>query len=271
MWAMRMVHEASMCEHDNGSVFVTLTYEDAHLPCDWSLDKTHFQKFMKRLRKARPNQKIKYYHCGEYGNRCRHGYMLDEMDCPHACSVGRPHYHACVFNCGFGDRVAYGSTNERVRYTSPELERIWGKGFVDVGDVTIESAGYVARYVTKKVTGSIAEEHYRSVDENGQIHQLEPEYSTMSNGLGRDWYEKFKDDVFPSGEVPVPGSKGRVYRQVPRYYDEKLRVEDEGLYNRIKAERKRFAMENPAEFEPQRLESKFRVKKAQISTLRRHI
>ena len=88
MWATRIVHESSLHELDGGNCFVTLTYRDPvecspgqlkeglHVPSDWSLHKEHFQKFMKRLRKAFAPQKIRFYMCGEYGNVCKHGIDL---------------------------------------------------------------------------------------------------------------------------------------------------------------------------------------------------
>lgn len=213
---------------------------------------------------------MKYYMCGEYGSICRHGEDVD-LGCKMGCTVGRPHYHACIFNCSFSDRRPYRTERERIYYTSAELQELWGKGFVDVGSVTMESAAYTARYVMKKVTGVNAEEHYRHVDEDGVITDLVPEYSASSNGLGAGWYEQYKSDVYPSDETPVPGSGGKIIKTVPRYYDEKLRLEDEAEYNRIKAERKAYALENPEEFTPERLYSKFKVKKAQIETLSRKI
>ncbi len=101
MWASRIEHESSLYDDSNGNCFITLTYDEEHLPQDWSLDKSHFQKFMKRLRKRYP-QKIRYYHCGEYGENCRHG--IHTTLCP-GCNVGRPHYHAILFNIDFHDRV----------------------------------------------------------------------------------------------------------------------------------------------------------------------
>ena len=276
-----MVHEAEMCESNGGvNSFITLTYRDKevatpeqrlnkyHIRDDWSLEKRHFQLFMKRLRKERPDRSIKYYHCGEYGQRCKHGIDLSLVKCP-LCNVGRPHYHAILFNCGFDDLEAYAEQNGRVRYTSKELESIWRHGFVDVGKVTVQSAAYCARYIMKKVNGEGAKEHYESVDLHGEVVDLLPEYSTMSNGIGASWYEKFKGDVYPSDEVPVVG-KG-VMRGVPRFYDEKLRAEDEVLYDEVKARRLQHKEENPEEYEGARLESKYRVKKAQISTLNRSL
>lgn len=279
MWAMRICHEASLHSDHNGSVFVTLTYRDAaaatpdqvrngqHIPDSWSLQKRDFQLFMKRLRKARPGEKLRYYHCGEYGNRCRHGIDLERVGCP-LCNVGRPHYHAIIFNCAFPDAEPYAVQRGVTRKTSSELESLWGNGFVDVGDVSMQSAAYVARYVMKKITGVQAEEHYSRTTEQGEIIRLEPEYSTMSNGIGADWYAKYKADVFPSDEVPVPGQG--VYKKVPRYYDEMLRAEDEQEFEEIKLQRQQFRMENMHEYTPERLIQKYKVKKAQVGQLSRN-
>ena len=64
-WAIRCTHEASLWEKN---CFITLTYNDENLPKDGSLDVTHFQKFMKRLRKKH-GAGIRFYHCGEYGDK----------------------------------------------------------------------------------------------------------------------------------------------------------------------------------------------------------
>lgn len=278
-WALRMMHEAQSSEHQYGHSFVTLTYRDKnastpaerargkHISDNWSLDKTHVQKFLKRLRKSRPGDRIKYYHCGEYGYTCRHGINLKDGGwCP-LCKVGRPHYHMILFNCEFNDKEPHDQKGDQTYYTSPELEELWGYGFVDVGDLTLQSAGYTARYCLKKVTGINAEDHYKQIQPDGTIENLEPEYATMSNGIGKDWYQRFKNDVFPSGEVPVPG--GGIDRKVPRYYDEILREEDPGLYELVKGQRKEHALENPEEYAPDRLFDRYRVKRAQIGTLQR--
>jgi len=80
-WAIRCMHEAK-CYDEN--CFVTLTYDNDHLPPDGSLNHKHFQDFMKRLRKHYSGRTIRYYMCGEYGE-----------------NMGRPHYHAVFFNLRF--------------------------------------------------------------------------------------------------------------------------------------------------------------------------
>ena len=80
-WAIRCVHEASLHE-DN--CFLTLTFNEEHMPENRSINKRDLQLFFKRLRKRYPNKVIKYFACGEYG---------DERN--------RPHYHVILFNHDF--------------------------------------------------------------------------------------------------------------------------------------------------------------------------
>ena len=279
MWAARIVHEASLYEYRTGNCFITLTYREPiecsmkqleqklHVPDDWSLHKSHFQKFMKRLRKYAGKQRIRYFHCGEYGRRCRHGFDLDDQECVF-CNVGRPHYHAILFNCAFPDLEKYTQVNGEDRFTSPILEKLWKYGFVDVGDVNFESAAYVARYALKKKNGIQAEDWY--VDfETGEYKQ--PEYCTMSRrpGIGYEWYQKYRSDLFPSDEVPVPGSG--VFKGMPRYYEELFKQEDPLSLEEIKELRQVFRREHADEYTPERLYAKYKVKKAQVELLKRTV
>lgn len=253
---MRIIHEASLYD-DN--CFITLTYNDEHLPPDGSLVKSDFQKFMKRLRKFFQDRRIRYYQCGEYG-------QTDDGQ------IGRPHYHACLFNLDFPDKELFSDSKGNPLFISKTLEKIWGKGFAVIGDLTFESAAYVARYVLKKVNGHEAPDHYERVDiTTGEVYWLVPEYSTMSRrpGIGRDWYEKYKDDLFPSDEVPVPGSG--VYKKVPRYYETILAAEEPGEHEEIKRLRQVFRDKHGHEYSPERLMAKYKVKKAQIQSLKKEL
>lgn len=185
------MHE-SEC-HDR-NVFVTLTYDEDHLPSDGSLDREAFPLFMKRLRKSIEPAKVRYFHCGEYGD-----------------SGGRPHYHALLFGYDAPDKRRVARSSEYPYWTSVELERLWGNGRCILGNVSFQSAAYVARYVTKKITGAAAEAHYK-----GRV----PEYATMSRrpGIGRGWFEQFAHGVYPKDAVVARGFEQRP----PRYYDEQL-------------------------------------------------
>jgi hypothetical protein len=213
-WAVRCMHEAAM--HDNNS-FLTLTYNNQNLPSDRSINKRDLQLFFKRLRKA--GKEFKYYACGEYGD-----------------NFGRPHYHICLFGYSPEDQKAirrgtfryfkgrFSSTPECGLFRSDFIEKIWGKGFISVGEVTFDSAGYVARYCMKKVTGKKAGNHYRGKT---------PEFSLISKGIGKSWYEKYRTDCFPKDFVTVKGVK----HPIPRYYDYLLEKEDPELYCEIKNKR----------------------------------
>ena len=270
-WAMRIVHESSLYD---GNCFITLTYDDDHVPDDWSLDRRHFVLFMKRLRKAFAPERIRFFMAGEYGNVCKHGLNLERVGCP-LCSVGRPHFHACLFNVSFPDLVSYGSSNGELRYTSDLLKSIWTYGFVDIGDLNFCSAAYVARYILKKVTGVNAAEHYLSSDLDGVITWMEPEYCTMSRGrrpdggIGYRWFQKYSSDVFPSDEVPVPGVG--VLSGVPRFYEEIFKCSDPLSMEDIKRVRLEFIKAHGDDFTPARLMAKYEVKKAQVDLLKRSL
>lgn len=276
MWMARICHEASLYSDREGNSFITLTYSDEKIPDNWSLDKSHFQKFMKRLRKRYPEKKIRYFQCGEYGNICKHGLPVGsdcdaKYHCPY-CNVGRPHHHAILFNHDYNDKYEIGGSKDYKYYTSDELTETWGYGHTQVGTVTPQSAGYCARYCLKKVNGARQDEHYSSLDpDTGEMTYLHPEYATMSRrpGIGKQWYEKYAKDVFPSDETPIPG-KG-VIPTVPRYYTDILKEQNPELYDEIKQRRLKHKEENPEEYTGPRLIDKYVVKSKQIETLKREL
>lgn len=212
-WAVRIMHEASLYESNS---FVTLTYNDEHLKP--SLDYSDFQKFMKRLRKK---QNVRFYMCGEYGS--------ENM---------RPHFHACLFNCDFLDKTVWKKQRGNYIYRSETLEKLWPFGFSSIGELTFQSAAYVARYVMKKQTGFRARESYVRVDsETGEVFELEPEFNRMSlkPGIGAKWFEKYQSDVFPNDYLVVNGVKTRP----PRYY-EKIYEKTASLHELADIEQRRF-------------------------------
>ena len=108
--------------------------------------------------------------CGEYGS-----------DPDQLSGLGRPHFHACLFNLDFKDKEFYSERDGVPLFKSASLSQIWGKGFVTVGEVTFESAAYVARYITKKINGDLADIHYNKVNYlTGELQSVEPEFTTMS-------------------------------------------------------------------------------------------
>lgn len=236
-WAVRCVHEAQMHEEN---AFITLTYNNEHLPKNLSLDKRHWQLFVKKLRKYHAG-KIKYFHCGEYGEQ-RH----------------RPHYHACLFGVDFPDKVLWKKKDDVSLYVSQKLQDIWGKGFCTVGDVTFESAAYTARYIMKKVTGEKAAEHYG---------ERIPEYTTMSRGIGKSWLEKFHADVYPHDYVVINGAKMRP----PRFYDKILSDNDPVAFRKVRGDRVKRAKEVAEDNTQRRQRVKEKVRVARANLLIRNV
>ena len=188
--AIRCVHEASTHE-DN--IFLTLTYDDEHLESPWLIYE-HFQTFMLNLRSRlyyefNGSKTISFMVTGEYGDKNK-----------------RPHWHAIVFNFSPDDKKRKYSTElgEQV-YSSDFISELWSRGAAEFGSVTMESAGYVARYAAKKLA------HGRDQD-----HPFQPIHKTSSrNAIGKSWIEKNCRHVFENGFVVLPnGSTAKI----PRYY-----------------------------------------------------
>lgn len=250
-WTVRCVHEAQTTqEAGEPCCFITLTYNDTHVPQDGSVDVVHFQKFIRSLRK-RTGKKIRFFHCGEYGEKNR-----------------RPHYHACLFGIDFADDREVWQTGRYLTYTSEFLAEVWGKGFVTIGELNRETAGYTARYIMKKIVGDLAEDHYKRVDEQtGEIHTIRSEYVTMSRrpGLGLEWIQKYWKDVYPEDRVILNGMR----YVPPRYYDEWLKKHQPQVWAEVESKRELAALENAENHLPHRLDARKLCKTAQLSRLRR--
>lgn len=207
----RIVHEARVA---SASWFITLTYAPEHLPFnndflqEPTLVKRHIQLFLKRLRKACPNDHIRYVEVGEYGAK-----------------FGRPHYHLIIF--GLPDlplvfhehRVSYDT------YRSPLIERCWPFGFSVVTRFDYSNARYVAQYVRKKQ------------DLQAISPYVEKPFMTASRGksgeggYGAPYFDKYHSEMLRDGfcvlsvrghmfKVPLPSYYLRRARE--RYHDEWL-------------------------------------------------
>lgn len=199
-WADRAVLEL---QYHDSNYFLTITYDDDHIPSaeytvpdtgeigeSLTLDKKDLQQFWKNLRQEiKRNQngyKIRYLAAGEYGE-----------------TTLRPHYHAIVFGLEIPDLKVYKKTlNGDILYTSAWLNKIWKKGNIWIGEATWESIAYVARYVTKKLTGPEAKYY--------ETFNLVPEFLVCSRkpGIGRQYYEDHKNDLFENSRYHFPRSNG---------------------------------------------------------------
>lgn len=262
-WAVRCMHEASLYKNN---CFLTLTYSDEHLPADYSLHYEDFQKFMKRLRKRFKGMQpaayaesadrfpIRFYMAGEYGEE-----------------LGRPHFHACIFNFDFEDKYFWRKTDSGSKiYRSAILEELWPFGHSSIGQVNFQSAAYVARYIMKKVTGGMADQHYEEVNLNtGEITSRRPEFNKMSlkPGIGYDWYKRYKTDVYPHDYVVLNGKKVKP----PKFYDKKYADDHPWEFDQILWEREKAARLRLEDNTDERLAVKEAVTVAKLKRLPRKL
>nr|AVQ10247.1 replication protein VP4 [Gokushovirinae environmental samples] len=217
-WAIRCMHEKQMHEV---STFLTLTYDNEHLPECGTLVRKHPAAFLKRLRDAVSPRRFRFYGCGEYGEK-----------------TFRPHYHLLLFGMEFNDKKYYKMADGGQKlYTSKFVEKYWTCGYNVLGDVDFDSCAYVAGYITKKITGDKAADHYMRVTSDGELMQLLPEFSMMSRmpGVGSTWFEKYGAHAYQFDSVIMKG------REVspPRFYDSRYEVVDSDHFALLKSLRRR--------------------------------
>jgi hypothetical protein len=185
-WSIRLMHESMY--HDD-SLFITLTYDPENEPEE--ISKKEAQDFIKRLRKHLPDQKIKYYITGEYGDK-----------------TDRPHYHAIIFNLALSDHRVRRTKNGWSVLQGPLL-KAWKKGFVNAGTVTPDSTRYVAEYIHKKLYGPDASSRQQP-------------FALMSQGIGSAWMNNNKEYLENNAQITF---QGKPYG-IPKYYREKLSLQE---------------------------------------------
>lgn len=249
-WATRCSHHSSLYERN---CFVTLTYDEAHLPKGNTLFRFHLQQFIRRLRRHVKRELgrehlIEYFGCGEYGDE-----------------TGRAHYHALIFNYDFPYEEIWKKSDAGFpAYLSSALTKLWPYGRATVGALTWESAAYCARYALKKINGKAAEKHYTLIDpDTGEITRRTPEFLLMSlkRPIGKEWLRRFKSDVYPEDFVVVRGKK----QKPPRYYDKQLLETEAAAIKEIRRAKASASPDNT----PERLKVREFIKLDKIKQLKR--
>lgn len=199
-WCFRLLREK---KKSNTAHFITLTYDESHLPIDYeysrendglvrgTLRKKDLQDFFKRLRKHHgttrrlTKQTIRFYAIGEYGG-----------------DTERPHYHAILFNAE--------------KSAIKNLQTIWGRGQVHIGRVTSASVGYVTSY---------------TINRHASYGTRSKPFNTMSRrpGIGAEYLRTNTHVHNP----PIITGTGRVGPLVNREREKKFFVFDEGHKRRL--------------------------------------
>ena len=201
-WSIRILKEAEQYEHN---YFITLTYDDEHLPKNGSLDKEAISSFNKALkqklgRDLKLPSDFRFYAVGEYGEK-----------------EWRPHYHSIMFNLFIPDlKFVYTSSDGFPVYESKILNDVWKKGFVQIEDVSIGSACYVARYCDKKKK-NLSKQDLEFMHKIG----LDPEFSRMSRrpGIGANYLNTILDKI-KNGNFKIHYKNNDF--SIPKYYSNKF-------------------------------------------------
>lgn len=194
-WMFRLEQEMKVSQ---SAIFFTMTYEvepksqNGH----GTLVKSHFQNFMKRLRKLTSN-KLRYFVVGEYGSKFL-----------------RPHYHAIIYN--LPQNLAKDLVTLETVWRSGHYGPIAVPGICHLGDTLNGSLGYVAGYVMK---GAWSPQHD---EETGLMDDRLPEYANMSKNLGLNYLTPSMTKFYQSREIGYITLPGGILQKMPRYYMERL-------------------------------------------------
>lgn len=169
-WALRGHFE--LAEHSE-NCFLTLTYEDNPV----HLKKEDLQNFIKRLRKKIDPIKIKYFSCGEYGDK-----------------KYRPHYHIIIFGYDFKDRIFIRMSDSGIPiFESKEANKLWPEGIITVQEANANTIRYSAKYSTKL--------------KQNLPKQLKdyPEFNTMSQNLGIEPIMRKMETYLKTDQIYIDG------------------------------------------------------------------
>lgn len=191
---------------NSDNAFLTLTYDNEHLPSDGSLDPRHLQLFMKRLRR-KWKQKIRFFGCGEYGD-----------------ITERPHFHIALFgmpSCQ-NHQTQFSSTGMRCCAICQSIQTLWPYGQIFLGTLTEQSSAYIAGYVTKKMTSK----------DDARLKGRYPEFARMSlrPGIGAGMMDEVASTLMQHKldekleDVPSTLRHGNKQWPLGRYLKRRLRT-----------------------------------------------
>lgn len=184
-WALRAQHEISLHKEN---CFITLTYDEYHLPTRENMKKA-FKQFMDSLRKKIHPRKIGYIVSHEYGEKKK-----------------RIHHHVLIFGYQPTDMVYLKTTPKGNKlFTAKEIKSIWKHGFHNIGDANGKTAYYIASYALKSKTHTITER------QTGEIVEVSDKFDCSKRpGIGLRYLEKNYKQLIQSKT------------HLPRYYKKKL-------------------------------------------------
>lgn len=162
------------------AAFVTLTYDDNHLPVNkegfYTLNRKDIQLWLKNMRRQMDyyNEKIpfKVMYCGEYGDGTHSTTNT-------GVSTHRPHYHLVIFGL---------NTSQVKKYT----RKLWKHGLCDIGELSFGGIRYLCKYMTKATPD-------KDVKFLRETVNVQNPFFYHSIGLGKEWINENINKIVEDG------------------------------------------------------------------------
>lgn len=210
------------------SLFITLTYDDDHLPEDRSLNKKHVQDFIKRVKKHAQSTKenpVRQIYCGEYGTQ-----------------TSRPHYHVILFNFDLEDKKPFRRTDQGdTIYHSQVLRNLWPFGNSEFGIAKPGAIAYLFKYILKKKTRKEKKNPLELLI-GDTTYEVEHEFIEASRNPGIGAHMRQSNSI-KKGYLSVNG----VRTKLPKYYQNFLQTHDPDTYEKLKDARFEVMINKPKE------------------------
>lgn len=212
-WIFRLNQEY---KQSNGALFITLTYDDEHMPKGAWCNKKDIQNWLKRLRKKIYPIGLRYFLVSEYGP-----------------TTGRPHYHALLF--GMHENML---TDKN--FFKEVIQDTWNKGFVQVGILKPGGINYTAGYIIGRCDFvNTLKQRFPHCDIN-VIKLLFNKYRpfvlmSRNPGIGFNFVTDSVKEYFNNVCENIYHDEQGFVHVLPRYYEEKIFDEE---HKAILSERK---------------------------------
>ena len=192
MWCDRIAFESYTSQ--NASSFLTLTFDEAHMPENRSASKKVMSDFFKRLRYY-SNEHFRYFYSSEYGDL-----------------HFRLHYHVCMLN--------FDANSLR---NIEDVSKAWADksgyrfGIFTLTPLSTGRIRYTVEYISYE--NPLMNKVYKSIGLSPCVH-------SCSKSIGADWIYSHADMIRETNGYFSNG----VLRPLPRYFQEKLGLKQKYEY-----------------------------------------
>lgn len=202
---------ATACEQhmrlESASCYLTLTYDEEHLPENGTLVKKHVDRFIDALRKwIAVNKDDPKWNKAYFGNH--QGKFKRVVSGEYGSKTDRPHYHLFIMGFDFPDKEPLPFKKDgKQLFRSKILQHYWPYGTVDYKNADPGAAKYVIKYAMKeKLHGK---EYHEQYEQRG----LALPFVSVSQGIGAEYAQKYQEELFRNGTFISDGKEVALNRR----------------------------------------------------------